>query len=127
MAVAMSIAIQWSMRKRFGASQLQTVPLRAEPELGNRAPAADLPLGWAAKVVWAHAWRYVLVAVPISLFLQWCLFRFLLQPSSRTMFFVEQQAVSLPVGILVGVWAMREAISVSYREFRLQWSSAVAD
>lgn len=37
---------------------------------------------------------------------------------------LEAQAVNVVVGMLVGIWAMREALSVPYKGFRLEWVAA---
>jgi hypothetical protein len=124
LSAAMSALIwglQWVMGARFGIWSLRVVDLQSPSEPPNLTPKQRLKFGQALKVVWAHVWRQALISLPLNVALQWLLFRrLLIQPTDWQSLF-EFQLVNIPLGVLIGIWTMRIALHLRYRDFELKW------
>jgi hypothetical protein len=119
MGLAMSFAIQWAAKSRFGNFLLRAVPNREGPK--TTGASSELTLGRAARVTASHLWRFALVVAPVNVALMELLLGHILPAELTWRVRIEEYAVTWPPGIVIGVWAMREALSLSYRDFHLQW------
>ena len=122
MTLAMCFALQWCMQARYGDVKLhgEDTTITVAP---NGSPSwRKLVLRDALQVVWAHIWRYIVVLVPINVPIQWLLIGpIALQQGEALNLAIGRLAIDTVLGLAVGVWAMREALSVRYRTFRLLW------
>src|SRR5882762_5227313 len=111
--LASSFAIQWAARATFGNFVIRIMSSEVGKEWGGPAPADLLTLGRAARLFWAHIWRYILVVAPVNVLLTWLFFGRVFVPPSERGFHLAEQAITIPLGIVGGIWAMREALGVS--------------
>ncbi|HWW22005.1 MAG TPA: hypothetical protein VNZ06_14490 [Steroidobacteraceae bacterium] len=114
LAAGACLALQWCSRARFGAYRL-----RVEPR-----SAIGLSFAQAARVAWAQFWRSAVVTAPIYFIVRWLLaplILWLLDPTTPWQHLLDRQLIYLPFTAAIGFWAMREAVELKYRGFRLQW------
>jgi hypothetical protein len=117
--VASCFAIQRTARCRFGNRMLRIARSGAGPDWCGSTPGLPLTLGRAARVIWSYSWRLVATSLGVNLALARLLLdRFSIQPGN---WMLAWQAMLPTVSIVLGVWAMREALEVSYRGFEFRW------
>jgi hypothetical protein len=117
--LASCFAIQWTVRCRFDNRMLRISRSGARPDWCSSTPSLPLTLGRAARVIWSYTWRLVATGLGVNLALARLLLdRFSVQPGN---WMLAWQAIMVTVSIALGVWAMREALEVSYRGFEFRW------
>ena len=119
MILAMCFALQWCVQATYGNQQLRTMDLSVEHNPTGALCGRPIALREALQVICAHLWRYIVVLLPINLAFQWLMIRSGVIDSARP-FNPVFLAFSAAFGFCVGVWAMRRAIHVHYRNFRLE-------
>jgi hypothetical protein len=120
LSFASCFAISWAAQSSFRGYLLRSLDTSSAPGSSQSWPNA-IPLKRALRLFGAHLWRYTLVVLPGNLALMW----FLIGPGALTArdwaTALKVQSINLSVGFVVGIWAMREALSVAYPGFRFQW------
>jgi hypothetical protein len=127
MALGFGFALQWAMTARFSHLMLRIVPRGTTDNETLVASEIRLTLSRALSVLWSSTWRYTLVVVPVN----YVLLRLFLggmptQPNDWRAL-LEAQAISIPSSFLIGIWAIREALSLSYRNFQFEWQTPPID
>ena len=117
--LALSGGFQWAMRAKFG-----TWPLRVTtaliPSDSSGANPPGLTLRQAAKVVWAHLWRYAIIGAPLTMALLQLRFARQVMPLTDWPTLLKVESINVPLGLLISTWAMRQALTLNYSNFRLQ-------
>jgi hypothetical protein len=121
LAFAFTSAVQWTVRSRFKPLKIQVIRLGANAESAALSNDFDLTLRQAARFVWSQVWRSMIVTVPVNVLLIRVLFgTFVVQPGSGWMALAEQFVMTQVIGIVIAIWATREALRLSYRDFRFR-------
>jgi hypothetical protein len=116
MPAAGCLAVRECSRASFGDYRL-----RVEPK-----GTIGLTLGEAAQIAWAQLWRSAVVAIPVYFLARWLLVPLalvLLSPATARAQLLDRQLVYVTLLLLIGLWAMREALSIRYASFHLRWAS----
>jgi hypothetical protein len=124
MMIALCWGLQWAMRARFGTWSLKVTTPQISPDSGTPNPNSGLTLRQAAKVVWAEMWRYAVIGAPLTIALSQVRFGRQVSPLSDWQSFLQVESVNIPLALLISTWAMRQALSLNYGDFRLQWTDA---
>lgn len=121
MMVALSWGFQWAMRAQFGTWSLKVAAPQSSSDSSIENPVQGLTLRQAAKVVWAHLWRYAVIGGPLTLAISQLRFGRQVMPLNDWQSFLQVESVNIPLGLLISTWAMRQALTLNYSDFRLQW------
>jgi hypothetical protein len=123
-AFASVLAVKWATQSSFRGYRLRILETASAAGSSQSSLTDGITLGRAARLFWAHLWRYVVVVLPINVSLIW----FIVGPAALTatdrMTILKVQSINLSIGFIVGIWAMREALSAAYRGFQYQWVAA---
>jgi hypothetical protein len=123
-AFASVLAIRWATRSSFRGYQLRILETTGAAGSSQSSLTDGFTLGRAARLFWAHLWRYVLVVLPVNV----CLIWFVVGPAALTatdrITVLKVQSINLSIGFIVGIWAMREALGAAYRGFQFHWVAA---
>lgn len=122
---ASCFGIQWAAKSRFHGYQLRPIASNRAADSTASPSSDELTFGRAARLFGSHLWRYVLGVVPVNVLLELVVAR-QTELASGWPRILEAQATNVVAGLLVGAWAMREALSVTYRSFRLTWVPAAS-
>jgi len=122
--LASCIAIKWAAESRFGGCLLQFIHTRRGSEASQTPIDQIIPPAAALKLFLAHVWRYLIAVVPLNLALI-CL---LLGPhalaAADLATNLKVQCIDFPADFVVGIWAMKQALDLTYAGFRFQWVAA---
>jgi len=120
---ASCFAIQWAARASFRGYSLRILETTNAPASVKSTSPNGITIGRAAKLFGAHLWRYLLVVVPVNVGLIGLLVRIgVLQPQpGGWMAVLKMQAICQSFAFIAGIWAMREALSASFRGFQFRW------
>ena len=123
--IASCLAISWAVQSNFRGYWLRILDSRSASDSSPLSLPDNIPMTRAARLFGAHLWRYVLVVLPVNAALMWLLVGPAALKAGGWVAVLKSQSINLSVGFLVGIWAMREALSVAYPGFTFQW--VVAD
>ena len=121
LALAITWAVQWTVRSRFKHFRIQVIrPSNNAEEVVSPSDSA-LTFGQAVRFVWSLIWRSMIITFPVNILLVRLLFgTFLPQPDAGWVAVTEQFVLTQVTGILIGIWATREALRLSYPGFRFR-------
>jgi hypothetical protein len=113
-------AISWAAQSSFRGYLLRSRDAPTAPGASQSWPDV-IPLTRAGRLFIAHLWRYILIVLPINLTLIWLLVGLRALTAHDWVTVLKVQAINNSIGFVVGIWAMREALSVAYPGFQFQW------
>ena len=121
---ASCLAIRWATQSSFRGCLLRIVETASAADSSKSPSPNGITLGRAGRLFGAHMWRYALVALPINFALIWFFVGLGALNASDGVTVLKVQSINLSIGFIVGIWAMREALSVAYRGFQFRWVPA---
>jgi hypothetical protein len=123
LSFASCCAISWAAQSSFRGYLLRSRDTPTAPGSSQSWPDV-IPLTRAGSLFGAHLWRYVLVVLPVNLALIWLLVGPGALNAHDWVTVLKVQSINLSIGFIVGIWAMREALSVEYSGFQFRWIAA---
>jgi len=123
---ASCFAIQWAAQASFRGNSLRILETTSAADSNQSSSSNGITMGRAGRLFGAHLWRYLLVVVPVN----FVLISFVVGTAAllpgEWLTVLKVQSINFSIGFIVGVWAMREALSRAYRGFRFQWIAGIS-